>query len=126
MPLLVVEVSYQAITQTTIDPILDPLTVLEDLEEVYFPTWVEKSLHSTNCLDMVLPYNESILESMSGRGNICEDIHHHSYFLPELSRIENQEFLLRLSEDVDTPINPLPREGMFAEGNMANIFHYTY
>ena len=28
---------------------------------------------------------------------------------------------MRLSDDVDTPINPLPREGMFAEGNMENI-----
>ena len=28
---------------------------------------------------------------------------------------------MRLSEDVDIPINPLPREGMFAEGNMENI-----
>ena len=26
-----------------------------------------------------------------------------------------------LSKDVDIPINPLPREGIFAEGNMANI-----
>ena len=28
---------------------------------------------------------------------------------------------MRLTDDVDTPINPLPREGMFAEGNMENI-----
>ena len=28
---------------------------------------------------------------------------------------------MRLSEYVDIPINPLPREGMFAEGNMENI-----
>ena len=28
---------------------------------------------------------------------------------------------MRLEGDVDTPINPLPREGMFAEGNMENI-----
>ena len=28
---------------------------------------------------------------------------------------------MRLSNDVDTPINPLPREGMFVEGNMENI-----
>ena len=28
---------------------------------------------------------------------------------------------MRLAGDVDTPINPLPREGMFVEGNMANI-----
>ena len=29
---------------------------------------------------------------------------------------------MRLSDHVDAPINPLPREGMFAQGNMANIF----
>ena len=29
---------------------------------------------------------------------------------------------MRLSDDVDTPVNPLPSEGVFAEGNMANIF----
>ena len=78
-------------------------------------------MHSIDCLDMVLPSDEAILESMSGRGKICEDLHHRSYFLPELSRIKNQEFRFRLSEDVDIPINPLPREGIFAEGNMANI-----
>ena len=38
VPLLAVEVAYQAITQTTVDPIPDPLTVSKDLEEVYFPT----------------------------------------------------------------------------------------
>ena len=70
---------------------------------------------------MVLPSDEAILEAMSGRGKICEDLHHRSYFLLELSRMENQEFHLRLLENVDTPINPLPREEMFAEGNMANI-----
>ena len=43
-------------------------------------------------------------------------------FLPELSRIENSEFHMRLVGDVDTPINPLPREGIFAEGNMEICF----
>ena len=28
---------------------------------------------------------------------------------------------MRLIDDVDTPVNPLPREEMFAEGNMENI-----
>ena len=28
---------------------------------------------------------------------------------------------MRLAGDADTPINPLPREGIFAEGNMENI-----
>ena len=70
---------------------------------------------------MVLPSDEAILEAMCGQDKICEDLHHQSYFLSELSRIEKQEFLVRLTDDVDTPVNPLPREGMFAEGNMENI-----
>ena len=121
VPLSTVEVAYQDITQAAVDPIPDPLTVSDDLEEVYLPVWVENSSHSIDCLDMVLPFDEAILEAMSGRDKICEDLHHRSYFLPELSRIENQEFHVRLSEDVDIPINPFPREGMFVEGNMANI-----
>ena len=28
---------------------------------------------------------------------------------------------MRLAGDADTPIKPLPREGIFAEGNMENI-----
>ena len=28
---------------------------------------------------------------------------------------------MRLSEDIDIPINPFPREGIFAERNMENI-----
>ena len=58
---------------------------------------------------------------MSGHDKICEDLHHQSYFLPDLSKIENQEFKVRLSDDIEVPINPLPREGVFAEGNMENI-----
>ena len=88
VPLSVVEVAYQDITQDTVDLIPDPLTVLEDMEEVYFPVWAKNSSHSIlYCLDMVLPSDEAILEAMSGRDKICEDIHHRSYFLLELSRI---------------------------------------
>ena len=71
---------------------------------------------------MIFPSDEAILEAMCRRDKICEDLHHRSYFLQELSKIENQEFHMRLADDADTPINPLPREGMFAEGNMENIF----
>ena len=83
--------------------------------------WAENSLHSIDCLDTVLPSDEAILEAMSGHDKICEDLHHRSYFLPDLSKIENQEFHMRLSADVDIPLNPWPREGVFAEGNMENI-----
>ena len=36
VPLSAVEVAYQAITQTTIDPVPDPLTISEDLERSLF------------------------------------------------------------------------------------------
>ena len=114
VPLSAAEVAYQVITQTTVDPFSVPLIVSEELEEAYLPVWVENSLHSRDFLNMVLPSDESILEAMCGRDKIYEDLHHRSYFLLELSRIENQEFHMRLSYEVDTPINPLPREGMFA------------
>ena len=42
VPLLVVEVAYQAITQTTINPILVPLSVSKELEEIYLPACTEK------------------------------------------------------------------------------------
>ena len=58
------EVASQAIVHTTVDLISVPLTVSEELEEAYLPTWEKNSLHSTNCLDMVLPSDEAILEAM--------------------------------------------------------------
>ena len=109
MPLSTVEVAYQAITEATVDLIPDPLSVSDDLEEVYLPECADNSLHSIDCLDTVLPSDEAILEAMSGRDKICDDLHHQSYFLPDLSKIENQEFKVRLSDDIEVPINPLPR-----------------
>ena len=41
VPLSTVEVAYQAITQTTIEPFLFPLIVLEELEDSYLPTWAK-------------------------------------------------------------------------------------
>ena len=42
VPLSAMEVSYQAIVHTAIDPILVPLTVSEELEEAYLPTFGRK------------------------------------------------------------------------------------
>ena len=60
-----VEVAYQAIVNTIVDPISVPPTVLEEPEEAYLPAWAENSLYTDDCLDMVLPSDEAILEAMS-------------------------------------------------------------
>ena len=64
VPLSTTKVAYQAIIHTAVDPIPVPLTVSEDPKEAYLPTWAENSLHSRDCLDMVLPSDEAILEGM--------------------------------------------------------------
>ena len=89
VPLSAAEVAYQAIVHTAIDPILIPLAVSEESKESYLPAWAENSLHSRDCLNMVLPTDEAILEAMCGRDKICKYLHHRSYFLLELSMIES-------------------------------------
>jgi hypothetical protein len=48
-------------------------------------------------------------------------LHHQAYFLLELSQVEKGEFRSTLSTCVDFPVNPLAKQGVYAEGNMANI-----
>ena len=66
VPLSAVEVAYQFVVNTTVDSFATPSIVSEESEEAYLPSWAENSLHSYECLDMVFPLDESILESMSG------------------------------------------------------------
>ena len=66
MTLSTVEVANQAIVNTTADSIMTPSTVSEESKESHLPTWAENSLYSYDCLEMVFPLDESILESMSG------------------------------------------------------------
>ena len=79
---------------------------------------------------MVFPSDESILEAMCGYDKIYEYLHHRSYFLPDLSRIENQEFHMRLVEDV-VSTNILPNndviETMHTDANslLEKISIYT-
>jgi hypothetical protein len=50
-----------------------------------------------------------------------DDLHHRSYFLPELSRIKVGEFTLTMTGDRSCPINPLATHEIYAEGNMETI-----
>jgi len=50
-----------------------------------------------------------------------DNIHHRSYFLPELRRIEVGEFTLNMTGDRAFPINPLATHVVYAKGNMETI-----
>jgi hypothetical protein len=58
---------------------------------------------------------------MTGPDRPWDDLHHRSYFLPELRRIEAGEFVLTMNGDSPCPINPLAMHRVYAEGNMESI-----
>ena len=72
-----------------------------------FHTWAVDSSHSQYFLDDVFPSDEAILEAMSGIEQPWEELHHRSYFLPKLDRLECDDFREVLSEKFGRPVVPL-------------------
>jgi hypothetical protein len=58
---------------------------------------------------------------MNGLDRPWDDMHHRSYFLPELVRIEQDDFRSTLSEIVGHIVIPLNAHDIDVEGNMASI-----
>ena len=77
--------------------------------------------HAHDCLDSVFPSDEVIIEAMSGVEPPWEELHHRSYFLLELDRLEREEFREILSQRFGSPMVPLSSPGLMADGNMENI-----
>jgi hypothetical protein len=70
---------------------------------------------------LVLPSDEAILEALTSPNRPWDDLHHRSYFLPELRRIEVGEFILTMTGDRYCLINPLATHTVYVEGNMETI-----
>jgi hypothetical protein len=118
MPLSTTEVAYSIVQQASVDP---NLTLAQELDPVLEPAWAQGSLTDTDSLDLVLPSDEAIIEEMTGPDRPWDDLHHRSYFLPELRRIEAGEFTLTMTGDRSFPINPLATHAVYTEGNMETI-----
>jgi hypothetical protein len=58
---------------------------------------------------------------MTGPNRPWDNLHHISYFLPELKRIEAGEFITTMNGDAPFPINPLATHEMYDKGNMESI-----
>jgi hypothetical protein len=91
------------------------------LDPLLEPFWAQGSLTNVDSLDLVLPFDKVVIEAMTSPDKPWEDIHHRSYFLPELSRIETGEFTVTMTGDQPCPINLLATQEIYAEGNMATI-----
>jgi hypothetical protein len=85
MPLSTAEVVYSIVQQALVDP---DSALAQELDSNLEPIWAQDSLSTTNSLDLVLPYDEAIIEALIGPDRPWDDLHHRSYFLPELRRIE--------------------------------------
>jgi hypothetical protein len=66
--------------------------------------------------------DKSILDAMNGSDRPWDDMHHRSYFLPELVRIQQDDFRSTLSEMVGHIMVPLDTHGIYDEGNMVSIY----
>jgi hypothetical protein len=58
---------------------------------------------------------------MNGSDKPWDDMHHRSYFLPKLARIEQYDFRSTLSEIISHVVVPLDTHGIYAKENMASI-----
>jgi hypothetical protein len=122
MPLSTVEVAYSLVQQASTNT--DP-TPTQELDPLLEPIWAHGSLANTDSLDLVLPSDEAVIEAMTSPDKPWEDLHHRSYFLPELSRIEAGEFTVTMTGDRSCHTNPLATHKIYAEGNMETIAEMT-
>jgi hypothetical protein len=118
MPLSVVEVAYSLVQQTSSST--DP-TLAQEFDPLLEPIRAQGSLAGTDSLDSVFSSDEAVIEEMTSLDKPWDDLHHISYFLPELSRIKVGEFTLTMNGDRSCPIKPLSTHEVYAEGNMATI-----
>jgi hypothetical protein len=83
--------------------------------------WATSSSCSHDCLYETLPSDEAIVEAMNGSDKPWDDMHHHSYFLPDLVRIEQDDFRSTLSNIIGHVVVPLDTHDIYDEGNMVSI-----
>ena len=104
-PMSTAEIYYQSVVDSveSIPASLPP----EELDGDVAPAWTLSPSSAQDFLDTTLPSEEAILEAMTGIDRPWDDLHHRSYFLPDLSEVESS-FLSPLSPGPVHPVlNPL-------------------
>jgi hypothetical protein len=118
MPLSTTEFAHNIVQQTLDNPNPAPPQELDPALELI---WAQDSLTTHDHLDLVFPSNEVILEAMTGSNIPWDAIHHRSYFLPELRRVEAGDFTTTMNVDATCHVNTLAMHKIYTEANMENI-----
>jgi hypothetical protein len=121
MPLSAAEIVYQVVLDSFTDPDLVTSPTSEE-DPVLRLVWATSLSCSHDCLDETFPLDEAILEAMNGSKRPWDDMHHRSYSIPSLERIEQDDFRSTLTEIVGQDVVPLDMHNIYAEGNMVSIY----
>jgi hypothetical protein len=116
MPLSTSKIMYQANLDSSVDPDLVPSPTNKE-DPVFRFVWATSFSYSHDFLDGTFPLDEAI----NGPDKPWDDMHHPSCFLPELERIEQDDFRSTLSKIVGHTIVPLDTHDIYVEGNMVSI-----
>ena len=104
-PMSAAKIAYSSIVDS-VDSIPASLS-LDELDGDVALAWTLSSSSAQDCLDTTLPSKEAILEAMTSVERPWDDLHHRSYFLPDLSEVESS-FPSPLSPGSVHPVlNPL-------------------
>ena len=120
VPLPATMIAYQANLMNVVEP-CSSSSRIEEEDPYVLPAWAVQSSHAHECLDMVFPSDEAIIEAMSSVEPPWEELHHRSYFLPLLDHLDHEDYRDILSHRFGSPMIPLRSPGQMADGNMANI-----
>ena len=121
VPLPTTMIAYQANLKSVAEP-CSSSSRTEEEDPYVLPAWAVQFSHAHDYLDTVFPSVEVIIKAMSGVKPPWEELHHRSYFLPELDRLEHEDYREILSQRVGSPMVPLSSPGPMADGNMVNIY----
>jgi hypothetical protein len=118
MSLSIIEVAYNIVQETSVNPDLDPP---QELDLMLEPIWGLESLANHDPLELVFPSDEVTMGEITRLHRPWDDLHHKYYFLPEMRRIEIGEFTMTMNRDSTCFFNPLVTHKIYVEGNMESI-----
>jgi hypothetical protein len=93
----------------------------QEIDPILEPIWAQDSLTTHEPLDLVFPSDEDILEEMTGMDIPWDDLHHRSYILPKLRRVEAREFTMTMNGDATCLVNPLAMHRIYDDLNVESI-----
>jgi hypothetical protein len=121
MSLSTTKIVYQVVLDSTANQDLVSSQTGEE-DPILKPVWATSSSCSHDFLDETLPSDEVILEVMNVPDRPWNDMHHLSYFFPNIVMIKQDEFRSTFIEIVAHAMVPLDTHGIYVEGNMASIY----